>query len=575
MNGGDTGNAHPDHQHFDECAPDTEQQFHEAASASTDQEHENAASYHDREANMYAIRPGLSAAERQRQNAHENAAALHRRVITEGTKYPQLRPGLSSDANSASLGVHAFLVKPKVEPTQLKPSVVDKAEKGERKMSSFVEQFVKYSGGNAKKYAPDQPRTDAGSFQADQVAAENAQTIDAHKRAGKYHRRVGATLQTEGHEADAQQHFNAAHAHERAVSLGSEGAQPPSSLARQASASAHGKKPTQTFMQQCSTPEVSLVKDFVNGERTNPSIPYKSDVERFVRADNIPAGISVENIGTGMSKGGPGSGRYPAGSGGSSSAGEAARERVIHNALGADSAKAHADAAQHHQIMARGSRQIAERTGMKAYNDAADAHQNAADLHAAAYKAHLKTGADTPSKDELGSMSEKARVASRVAHDSSWDARDKEQSSLKVQTDNLDKGGPGSGRYPAGSGGNSESSGDTKHDYYGEHGIHLTMTRDQADSVSGSGKQDENVAALARHPDIKPQLDNIDPEKLRSELKGYGAWDKSELADHDQNLHRMLWLAGGHISDEAKSSDKAQDATTLYKASTGKEELVK
>jgi hypothetical protein len=539
--GGDTGNARPDHEHFDECEQDTEEKMKQCSSASTDAEHEEAANYHDREANMYANRPNLVAAERQRQNAHEHAAELHRRVITEGGKYPHTREGLSTDANNSSIGVHAFLVKPRKEPTQLKPGEVGKRESN----MSFVEQFVKQTGGKVNKYAPDQPRLENGSFLADQIASENAQTTDAHKRAGKYHRRVGATLQTEGRDSDAQKHFNAAYAHEHAVSLGSEGVQPPSSLARQASMLAHGKVPERSFIQQMSqsTPdasECSLVKDFVNGMRTNPSIPYKSDVERFVRADNIPAGIPVENLGTGMTKGGPGSGRYPAGSGGSSSAGEAARERVIHNALGADSAKAHADAAQHHQIMARGSRQIAERTGMKAYNDAADAHQNAADLHAAAYKAHLKTGADTPSKDELGSMSEKARVASRVAHDSSWDARDKEQSSLKAQDattlykastgreEVVFKGGPGSGRYPAGSGGKAENA-STKKEHEAASAYHYARGGEH-DAAGRSADWENHASAGEAHANAAKIHANDDSSMGEKRRASYVAQQASRNA---------------------------------------------
>jgi hypothetical protein len=37
--------------------------------------------------------------------------------------------------------------------------------------------------------------------------------------------------------------------------------------------------------------------------------------------------------------------------------------------------------------------------------------------------------------------------------------------------------------------------------------------------------------------------------ELRRTLKEYGAWDATELADHDQNLQRILWLAAGDISD--------------------------
>lgn len=32
-------------------------------------------------------------------------------------------------------------------------------------------------------------------------------------------------------------------------------------------------------------------------------------------------------------------------------------------------------------------------------------------------------------------------------------------------------------------------------------------------------------------------------------LKGYGAWTAEELADHDENLSRLVWLTGGALRD--------------------------
>jgi hypothetical protein len=37
---------------------------------------------------------------------------------------------------------------------------------------------------------------------------------------------------------------------------------------------------------------------------------------------------------------------------------------------------------------------------------------------------------------------------------------------------------------------------------------------------------------------------------LSAELKEYGAWDAEELADHEQNLQRILWLASGDITEQ-------------------------
>jgi len=66
---------------------------------------------------------------------------------------------------------------------------------------------------------------------------------------------------------------------------------------------------------------------------------------------------------------------------------------------------------------------------------------------------------------------------------------------------------------------------------------------------SHSGSCDLDVLALSRLPEIKLQLDNINPETLRDVLDEYGAWGNEELADHKLNLQRILWIACGDIVD--------------------------
>lgn len=81
----------------------------------------------------------------------------------------------------------------------------------------------------------------------------------------------------------------------------------------------------------------------------------------------------------------------------------------------------------------------------------------------------------------------------------------------------------------------------------------IELTREQADTGSHKGRCDEDVAALVREPEIVSQLDAINPDTLRAELKEYGAWDANELADDAQNRQRIVWLAAGQISDELRS----------------------
>lgn len=39
-------------------------------------------------------------------------------------------------------------------------------------------------------------------------------------------------------------------------------------------------------------------------------------------------------------------------------------------------------------------------------------------------------------------------------------------------------------------------------------------------------------------------------EKIAQELRDCGAWDDDELADRDQNWHRLVWIAACNIQDD-------------------------
>jgi hypothetical protein len=93
------------------------------------------------------------------------------------------------------------------------------------------------------------------------------------------------------------------------------------------------------------------------------------------------------------------------------------------------------------------------------------------------------------------------------------------------------------------------------HWFVGSGRIELRMTMEQAESVSHSGQCDEDVLELSRVPEIREQLEKIDPETLSAELREYGAWDEEERKDHPQNLQRILWLAGGDIKDNPCTHD--------------------
>lgn len=79
--------------------------------------------------------------------------------------------------------------------------------------------------------------------------------------------------------------------------------------------------------------------------------------------------------------------------------------------------------------------------------------------------------------------------------------------------------------------------------------IVLEMTREQAEGAHHQGQCDDDVRALSQEPDIAAQLAALKPEDVARDLKDYGAWDAVELADHEQNLQRLLWCAAGDITE--------------------------
>lgn len=80
--------------------------------------------------------------------------------------------------------------------------------------------------------------------------------------------------------------------------------------------------------------------------------------------------------------------------------------------------------------------------------------------------------------------------------------------------------------------------------------IELQITLEQARACSHPGPCDADVAALRQEPAIRRQLDELKPELVAECLREYGAWDDDELADHQANLNRLLWVATNDIAEE-------------------------
>jgi hypothetical protein len=58
------------------------------------------------------------------------------------------------------------------------------------------------------------------------------------------------------------------------------------------------------------------------------------------------------------------------------------------------------------------------------------------------------------------------------------------------------------------------------------------------------GPADEAVAYVRKHFAITG-----DVKTCQDMLKGYGAWDDTELEDHELNLDRLVWLTGCALAE--------------------------
>ena len=76
----------------------------------------------------------------------------------------------------------------------------------------------------------------------------------------------------------------------------------------------------------------------------------------------------------------------------------------------------------------------------------------------------------------------------------------------------------------------------------------ISMTLEQANSASHSGRCDDDVAELLELPEISSQLDAIGPEAIRKELYQYSDWD---VTQDKENRARIIWIAAGNIVEEA------------------------
>ena len=63
------------------------------------------------------------------------------------------------------------------------------------------------------------------------------------------------------------------------------------------------------------------------------------------------------------------------------------------------------------------------------------------------------------------------------------------------------------------------------------------------------GDCEKDLVKLMQIDEVKVELDKIDKENLKLELKEYGAWTEGELNNHSDNLMRILWVTCCKINE--------------------------
>ena len=78
----------------------------------------------------------------------------------------------------------------------------------------------------------------------------------------------------------------------------------------------------------------------------------------------------------------------------------------------------------------------------------------------------------------------------------------------------------------------------------------IELPEDVVKGCYHSGTCDSDIENCRLLPEVETALNRLDPEKLVKELREYGAWDDTELSNHDENLNRIVWIAAGDIQEQ-------------------------
>lgn len=83
----------------------------------------------------------------------------------------------------------------------------------------------------------------------------------------------------------------------------------------------------------------------------------------------------------------------------------------------------------------------------------------------------------------------------------------------------------------------------------------IELSPEIAAKCSHMGDCEQDVIEAMQLPEVQQELNRINPDQLRKELKEYGAWDEEQRADHHENLIRILWLAACSITESEEYRD--------------------
>ena len=86
--------------------------------------------------------------------------------------------------------------------------------------------------------------------------------------------------------------------------------------------------------------------------------------------------------------------------------------------------------------------------------------------------------------------------------------------------------------------------------------VELAMSLDQIKKVAHAGDCYSDASSLVRF-EMKSQLSKLNKNDVRKTLKEYGAWDADELADHKENLIRLVWIAANDLFEEMAMEEVA------------------